>query len=303
MEIVLGTANFGLPYGKALRRDLPPYDRVARILDCARSLGIHGLDTAAAYGESEERIGRYLRESGETSAFSISTKTPPDLGADPGTARKMLHDALGASRKALSPGGPGQILLHRWEQRHLWGGLLWSDLLELTKDDDGLRLGASIQTPEEASEALVGSGVETVQIACNLLDWRYDAPELAGLLSKKAERVRIEVRSVFLQGLLAMPEAAVFPDIGCAYDAGIIRNFLREASGDYADGDPAALCLRYAAGLPWAHALVIGVDSPEQLELLVARLSDGPFEPAVLSEIRNRRPHVPRALLDPARWL
>jgi aryl-alcohol dehydrogenase-like predicted oxidoreductase len=303
MEIVLGTANFGLPYGKALRRDLPPYEGVARILDCARSLGVQGLDTAAAYGASEERIGRYLRELGERSAFRISTKARPDLATSPEAAREMLREALEASKTALSPGRLDQFLLHRWEHRHLWAGVLWSDLLQLKEEGAGWRLGASVQGPEEASEALGSPGVETVQIACNILDWRYDEPELARLLAETAEHVRIEVRSVFLQGLLAMPEAAVFPDIGCAYDAATIRGFLREASGDYAGGHPAALCLRYVAGLPWARALVIGVDTPEQLELLVEFLSDGPFEPDVIAEIRNRRPHVPQALLDPAKWL
>jgi len=59
----LGTVKLGRNRG--LRYPAPfalPDDReAARLLDCARDLGINLLDTAPAYGDSEERLGRLLR--------------------------------------------------------------------------------------------------------------------------------------------------------------------------------------------------------------------------------------------------
>lgn len=58
----LGTVKFGRNRGVKYPSGftLPDEDALARLLDLARSLGVNLLDTAPAYGESEERLGRLL---------------------------------------------------------------------------------------------------------------------------------------------------------------------------------------------------------------------------------------------------
>ena len=261
------------------------------------------LDTAAAYGESERRIGDYLRALGGSSQpFRISTKTPPALGADPETALRTLQLALERSRTALAPGAVDQLLLHRWEQRAAFDGAVWRVLRAELAADAPPVLGASLQSPAEVVQALGDPDVAAVQLACNVLDWRYETPALSALLESRAGALRIEVRSVFLQGLLSLPGRARYPDIGVPYDAEALSDFIAAAAGDHAGGDPVALCLRYAAGLEWATGLVVGVDTPHQLERIVEILAEGAFTPDVMQEIRARRPEVPEPLLDPARW-
>ena len=53
----LGTAQFGLPYGVANQRGQISLDDARAILRCAESAGIDTLDTAIAYGDSEDRLG------------------------------------------------------------------------------------------------------------------------------------------------------------------------------------------------------------------------------------------------------
>jgi aryl-alcohol dehydrogenase-like predicted oxidoreductase len=58
----LGTVKFGRNTGLRYPRpfELPSDNSAARLLDRASDLGINLLDTAPAYGESEERLGRLL---------------------------------------------------------------------------------------------------------------------------------------------------------------------------------------------------------------------------------------------------
>ena len=58
MKLSLGTVQFGLAYGIA-GRDTPVEPAIVRnILELAQSAGITTLDTAAAYGDIEERLER-----------------------------------------------------------------------------------------------------------------------------------------------------------------------------------------------------------------------------------------------------
>src|SRR5258708_4578960 len=62
-EIALGTVELGLDYGIAAGGEIlrPAADEAARLLHRALDLGINLMDTARAYGDSEEIIGRALR--------------------------------------------------------------------------------------------------------------------------------------------------------------------------------------------------------------------------------------------------
>ncbi len=62
--------NQGVKYPAPFR--IPDDREAARLLDLARALGINLLDTAPAYGNSEERLGRLLQ--GQREAWQIVTK-------------------------------------------------------------------------------------------------------------------------------------------------------------------------------------------------------------------------------------
>ncbi len=59
-SLVLGGAQFGMPYGIANRAGKPGDDELHAILALAEAAGVSHLDTAAGYGDSEHRIGSAL---------------------------------------------------------------------------------------------------------------------------------------------------------------------------------------------------------------------------------------------------
>lgn len=79
-RIGLGTVKFGrnqsVKYPETF--ELPDDKTVRALLNCARDVGINLLDTAPAYGVSEERIGKLL--TGARKDWVISTKAGEDFG-------------------------------------------------------------------------------------------------------------------------------------------------------------------------------------------------------------------------------
>ena len=57
MKIALGTVQFGLKYGIANKQGQVCFDEAKKILEYATAKGIDTLDTAIAYGGSEQRLG------------------------------------------------------------------------------------------------------------------------------------------------------------------------------------------------------------------------------------------------------
>src|ERR1700761_8221129 len=81
-EIALGTVELGLDYGipgeeSHLR---PPESEAIRVLNEALDLGINFIDTARAYGNSEEVIGKALHH--RRGEYLLATKLCPIQAAD-----------------------------------------------------------------------------------------------------------------------------------------------------------------------------------------------------------------------------
>ncbi|MEQ8858391.1 MAG: aldo/keto reductase [Pseudomonadales bacterium] len=77
----LGTVKLGRTTGLKHPRpfQLPDSAAARRLLDCARDLGINLLDTAPAYGRSEERVGKLL--GGTRDAWVLCTKVGEEFDA------------------------------------------------------------------------------------------------------------------------------------------------------------------------------------------------------------------------------
>ena len=72
-KLIIGTAQFGMPYGIASRNGQVHGDEIIAILDLAWRNGINTLDTAKTYGSSEKSIGNYLKQR-QRCSWNIITK-------------------------------------------------------------------------------------------------------------------------------------------------------------------------------------------------------------------------------------
>lgn len=306
VRYTLGTANLGLAYGTAIRRALPDAAHVETMLCHARSKGFSALDAARAYGESEARIGAHLKSAKGFSADQVGTKIAPlsELTPDspPELGRELAVRSLTESQAALGLRQLERVLIHRASHLQDAEGAVWRYLLEMRAEGQIRKIGVSVQNWDEFLRVISRPDVDVIQLPCNILDWRFDTPEVPELVAARSTPVVIDVRSVHLQGLLPAGDVHLFPTLSVPYDARAIAGWLHSAAAKYAGGRLDELCQRYMASLGWVSALVMGADTPEQIDRISDIATLGPFPPEVVSEIRAERPRAPRELLNPALW-
>jgi spore coat polysaccharide biosynthesis protein SpsF len=212
-ELVAGTVQLGLAYGAANRTGKPSRAAAVGLLRRAADIGLRQFDTARAYGDAEERLGEALADRTD---IRIITKLDPlaPLPADASHAlvREAVDRSIAQSLAALGRRQIDCLLLHRATHRTAYSGVLWERLIQLKEEGVVLQLGVSVQSPEEALSALDCRDVTHIQLASNLLDWRW---RKSGVIARLRERpeVCVHVRSAFLQGVLAADDPDVWPAV------------------------------------------------------------------------------------------
>lgn len=283
--LALGGAQFGLDYGISNRRGRIPFGEVERILSRAAEAGVWTIDTAPAYGDSEEVIGAIA---GNDPDWLIITKTA-DLSG-PGNAARRLSDGLARSLERLQRPGVDTLLFHRAADldRDDAGEILHA-AAELKRAGLTRRLGVSVYESTDLDAVLRRGSWDVVQVPLSIVDQRLIK---SGHLARLAGAgIEVHVRSVFLQGLLlASPEG--LPGFAVPFDPALSR--VRERSRDLGIS-PLELCLAFVRRLPEVAVCLIGLSGLEDLEqALAARLPDLPD----LADLAVDQPD----LVDPRRW-
>ena len=295
-RLTLGSAQWGMPYGIANRDGVPDSKELEAILSRARDAGIHSIDTARAYGESETRIGRTISQD---EGWRVITKLDPDVHAPGGGIAETLErvaQSLEASRRALQTDVLPVLLLHRFEHRHACGGRLWRSLLAEREAGRIGALGVSAGTPEEAWAALEDPDIEVLQVASSLLDLRLHRQ---GFFPRARELGRtIHVRSIFLQGVAHLDPEILPPTlVDLVAPIRIIQTFASRLGVT-----PRALFLAFARELPGAHP-ILGCETEGQLESLLRDWTSDAIDAATITQIVESLPTLEADVVDPSRWI
>lgn len=296
--LILGTAQLGLAYGRN-RQSSPDEDEASDILSAAWSLGVREVDTARAYGESEARIGAFLKYS-TCSSMRVITKLSPLADVPPQASEAEVFRAVDASVEAsmrsLGVRRLSTLLLHRAEHLAAWNGAVWRRLAELQSCGEIEQLGCSIQNPAELEVVAAEPLICVVQMPYNLLDWRWRMAERAEALG-----VEIHVRSVLLQGLLTPAPLEKWPNVR-GLDTSHLVGTLHRVSRELGREDIIDLCINAVRGRNWVAGLVVGVDTVAQLTRIASLFNRPALTPDELNYVRQAVPRAPEQLLDPAKW-
>lgn len=290
-KMMLGTVQFGLDYGIANKEGQPTLEKVKGILRAAADAGIDTLDTAAAYGSSEETLGRALTETGLADRFRIITKTPViPSDCDEKTAEPLLRASLQESLRRLRRDKVTAVLIHN-ERNIPFFPILERIAAEGLADGAGLSLDSSVSltTFRETVER-----ARFLQLPSNLLDRRFDA-----LIDAAPSRgTAVFARSACLQGLLLMPTAEIPAPLAALIPW---RERLEKIARD-ADVPLKELCFRYLISLPGVTSVVFGVDNREQVLENTNYAKKGPLEQSVVAAIRTEIPLLEERLIRPCLW-
>lgn len=192
------------------------------------------------------------------------------------------------------------ILLHRWADWNKGGGAV-ADALEQTRSD-GLAtvIGASVQSPAELVAALGDSRVGYVQLPFNLLDRRWLEDDVQAALTARPD-VICTTRSVFLQGLLAMPDTARWP-ANLPDDIPAVRAALDQIARELGRSGVPDLAVAYVRGHSFVTSVVIGAESTDQVRSQAELMRRPPLTPAEIERVREVVPAGSTTLVDPSTW-
>lgn len=281
-------------------------EKVNVILDKAHDLGINFVDTANAYGDSEEKLGKWFQKNKTRDDWIISTKVGWPVGdgvLDKGLSNKHITLQLEQSLQRLQT---DYIDIY---QPHYLNG-----------DSDVARLAQLFSSfVSEGTVRHIGSPVFTQPWL--VVEWLYEA-RIAGLqnLSFQQFPFSLNSRSIEKNGLKEVCERFALPVMTFAAMSGGLLTGKYKADGSFpADGKPilrkiyeegkakgmlegmerfcqehdeemAAVASAWVLSHDFVTAIIIGASKPEQLESTASNLSVqlDPEQVKTLTELSNR---------------
>lgn len=285
MEIAIGTAQFGLPYGIANNNEQVSNSMVEDILAAAIGNNISTLDTAAAYGSSEEVLGAI-----GVGKFDVVSKLAP-RNCENSALDGWVKSSVETSIKRLKLDSIYGYLLHRpMELLGKNGEVIYDTLVDLKSQGMLKKIGVSVYDPEELELLSQYYSFDLIQFPLSVFDRRMlDSGWLTRL---KAQGVELHVRSAFLQGLLLMspkerpPYFDQWEALFSTFDSWLEDSSLT----------PLQACVGFLNGISEVDKLVVGVNSVEHFMEVITAASDKTIEvPAAIQSFDM-------ALINPGSW-
>jgi aryl-alcohol dehydrogenase-like predicted oxidoreductase len=262
-ELALGTAQFGLDYGITNQSGQVPEREVSLILEQAAAAGIRYLDTAQAYGNSETILGKTLPKK---HSFRIVSKLPKQ-NSEPfsGESQKKWERDFQFSLQKMGVNAVEGFLLHNPADIKRDDAYYLLDWL-LTLKQRGLvnHLGLSIYEASDL-DGISLDWVQLVQLPLSLYDQRLIHDGTIEFLSDIG--IRIQARSIFLQGLLLsnVEKWPTWIDKSLREHHTNLVKFAREGGLSLLE-----LALAYVVEQSFLESIVVGLTSINELQSLVS---------------------------------
>ncbi|MDE5417232.1 aldo/keto reductase [Labilibaculum sp. DW002] len=284
-KLILGTVQFGLDYGINNDVGKPSFGKVCQILDFAFDNGVKVLDTAEAYGNSQDVIGSYHKISNQI--FNIITKYSPNRTDLP----EGIVERINLNLETLGVDTLYAYMFHSFADYRKYYKIFSEDLIELRELGIIKKIGVSLYTNDELEQVIKCEEIDLIQLPFNLLDNNYQRGEV--LQKAKNRGVEIHTRSVFLQGLF-------FKELledKLSYFTLYLKQLRDMASSDFGISD---LALNYVCKQANIDNVLIGVDNIEQLNSnFISLQKDVPVEIQKSIDLINVKD---KSMLNPSNW-
>ncbi len=253
----LGSAQFGCDYGISNTRGRVHEDEVRQILSLAADCRITQIDAAYYHGDVERILGRCWPF---PSPFKPQVRTLRlEKGLDwleSRLRRSVDHMGLARIHSALVDSAE--------DLTGAEGDALWARLEKLKAEGLVSRIGISATHDDQPVLLAKRFKPDIMQVPASILDQRLVHN---GAIAQLAELgVEVQVRSVFLQGLLFLPREALPPNLA---PVGPHLSRVRRILAEYG-ADPLHAALSYALNLPGVSTVLVGVTSAAELRAIVA---------------------------------
>ena len=148
-QITLGTVQLGMNYGIANHDGQPSREKSFDMLRCAMDNGITSLDTARAYGNSEDVIGDFLKSNQREDTPYITSKLK--IGLPPEASGKeveaAMYDSVETSLSKLGIKKLDCLMLHTASDMTAYGEIVPQTLEAMVNKDYASMVGVSVYQP------------------------------------------------------------------------------------------------------------------------------------------------------------
>lgn len=270
-KIGLGTVQFGLDYGISNNSGKTSSEEVTRILKFAKEKGIDTIDTAQAYGDSENVLGM-----NDLKGFKIVTKF---IKGD-----KSVLSIVNSSLEKLKQQELYGLLVHS-PQEVLQNEKVWNELIGLKNIGLVKKIGFSFNDPNEVEKCLQKKMIpDVIQVPYNYFDSRFEKhfPQLKDL------GCEIHTRSTFLQGLFFLSEEILkskFMQV-----AKMIIDLQNQFNSHLSKG-----LINFVMNNKYIDKVVLGVNSYDQLQENLT-IDNTQFDLPKINHL------IPDEILIPSKW-
>lgn len=303
-RLAFGSAQLGSQYGIANKSGQPSKSACEALIKVAISNGVEYLDTAQAYGNSEEMIGQSLQD-GWQGRVKVITKLSPLLECPDNATESVVNAFVEASVfrscSALRVKDIDVLMLHRAAHLSAWNGAVWRRLIHMRQSNLIGELGVSVQSPDELSTALDIPDISYIQMPFNLLDWRWEDLIPKIMETKKLRSLTVHIRSVLLQGLLTSHDDRHWQRANVE-NVEMVREWLSTQATEYKCINVTDLCISYVNSLPWVDGIAIGMENMSQLIENINIFNLIGMENEQIDAIKACRPKLNEDTLNPALW-
>ena len=276
-----------MPYGIANVTGQPDIATAQDIVAESYRAGVRFFDTAQAYGNSEQVLGRCFRELHITHDVRVISKVAAKLQA------ADIEQTVARSLNALGVSRLWALLLHTEAMLDEWQTALGQAMRRAQQRGLTERLGVSIYSSERAQQALELPDMDAIQVPANVFDRRL---KHADFFRQAADRGKtIFVRSVYLQGMALMEEIKAPAFARAAVAA--YRQFCRQHNLNAAD-----FAIAYIRHMAPAAILVIGAERPEQAADNCRLLQSSPATDELCAAWDRQWPADDATLINPSLW-
>jgi aryl-alcohol dehydrogenase-like predicted oxidoreductase len=299
-RMTLGTAQLGMEYGIPNRSkkmdDITSYS----LLEKAIAGGINCFDTAYSYGSSEQLLGNFFAQRKKPLIVSkLNLSLDPKLTAKEleYEMRSKIEESLGRlqlSRVSL-------LLLHQPEILLYHGHIVTTLCRKLENEGFVDKWGVSLDSHTEQQFHEIWRWVqydvyEAVQIPINIFDHRLIHFGAMRLLEETQKFVF--ARSIFLKGLFFLKEEEIPANLQEAISP---LRLLHELAAEESISVE-QLALAYVRDMNTIHSLVIGAETPEQIEVNIGLMQGPSIGEETRARVNRELAEMPEKIVTPRHW-
>lgn len=285
MRFSIGTAQFGFNYGITNLNGKVKINQISKIIKFCNQNKINSLDTAIGYGNSEKILGKFSLKN-----FLITTKLPEIPKLEKKNPDKWIRNQVINSCKRLKVKKIFCLLLHKPDQlRGALGNKIMESVKKLKKNGYLVNFGVSVYSVKELNKIILKFKIDLVNLPLSIINRDFLKKNYLIFLKKK--KIKIHVRSIFLQGILL--------NYKNLKDTKLNKNnfFVRwDKWLNVNKISPLQACLAFVKQIKEIDKIIVGIDNFEQLKEIFTTYR-------LIKKISVPKFVISRDLKDPSKWI